>query len=32
VPLERVVGRTRTVPRDFDVVRTARSVGVSLGD
>jgi 6-phosphofructokinase 1 len=32
VPLERVVGRTRTVPRDFDAVRTARSVGVSLGD
>ncbi len=32
VPLEKVVGRTRTVPRDFDVVRAARSVGVSLGD
>jgi ATP-dependent phosphofructokinase / diphosphate-dependent phosphofructokinase len=32
VPLEKVVGRTRTVPRDFDVVRAARAVGVSLGD
>jgi 6-phosphofructokinase 1 len=32
VPLENVVGRTRYVPRDFDVVRAARAVGVSLGD
>ena len=32
VPLERVVGRTRNVPLDFDVVRTARAIGVSLGD
>jgi 6-phosphofructokinase 1 len=32
VPLENVVGRTRNVPREFDVVRAARSVGVSLGD
>jgi ATP-dependent phosphofructokinase / diphosphate-dependent phosphofructokinase len=32
VPLERIVGRTRNVPLDFDVVRTARAVGVSLGD
>jgi 6-phosphofructokinase 1 len=32
VPLESVVGRTRRVPHDFDVVRAARSVGVSLGD
>jgi ATP-dependent phosphofructokinase / diphosphate-dependent phosphofructokinase len=32
VPLEKVVGKTRTVPRDFDVVRTARAMGVSLGD
>jgi len=27
-----VVGRTRNVPVDFDVVRTARAVGISLGD
>jgi 6-phosphofructokinase 1 len=32
VPLERVVGRTRNVPLDSDVVRTARAVGISLGD
>ena len=32
VPLEQVVGRTRTVPLDFDVVRTARAMGISLGD
>jgi 6-phosphofructokinase 1 len=32
VPLEKVVGRTRNVPPDFDVVRTARAIGISLGD
>jgi phosphofructokinase-like protein len=32
VPLEKVVGRTRTVPPDFDVIRTARAMGISLGD
>jgi 6-phosphofructokinase 1 len=32
VPLEKIVGRTRTVPPDFDVVRTARAMGVSLGE
>jgi 6-phosphofructokinase len=32
VPLEKIVGRTRNVPIDFDVVRTARAIGVSLGD
>ncbi|HSC25966.1 MAG TPA: ATP-dependent 6-phosphofructokinase [Vicinamibacterales bacterium] len=32
VPLERVVGRTRNVPLDFDVVRAARAMGISLGD
>ena len=32
VPLEKIVGRTRNVPTDFDVVRTARAMGVSLGD
>jgi phosphofructokinase-like protein len=32
VPLERVVGRTKQVPHDFDAVRAARAVGISLGD
>ena len=32
VPLERVVGKMRTVPLDFDVVRAARSMRISLGD
>jgi 6-phosphofructokinase 1 len=32
VPLECVVGRTRKVPIDGDVVRTARNVGIALGD
>jgi phosphofructokinase-like protein len=32
VPLEKVVGRTRNVPLDFDAVRAARAMGISLGD
>jgi 6-phosphofructokinase 1 len=32
VPLDRIVGRTRSVPLDFDVVRTARAMGITLGD
>ena len=32
VPLERVVGRTRTIPLDFDVIRAARALNISLGD
>jgi phosphofructokinase-like protein len=32
VPLAKVVGRTRTVPPDFDVIRAARDIGISLGD
>jgi len=32
VPLEKVVGRTRTVPHDFDVLRAARAMGISLGE
>jgi ATP-dependent phosphofructokinase / diphosphate-dependent phosphofructokinase len=32
VPLEAVVGRTRNVPPNFDVIRTARATGISLGD
>jgi 6-phosphofructokinase 1 len=32
VPLEKIVGRTRTVPPDFDVIRTAKACGISMGD
>ncbi|MGH2386307.1 MAG: 6-phosphofructokinase, partial [Candidatus Limnocylindria bacterium] len=32
VPLERIVGRTRTVPLDFDVLRAARAMNISIGD
>jgi 6-phosphofructokinase 1 len=32
VPLAEVVGRTRNVPVDGDLVRTARSLGICLGD
>ena len=32
IPLEDVVGKTRTVPPDFDVVRTARAMNISMGD
>jgi len=32
VPLEKIVGRIRTVPPDFDVIRTAKAMGVSMGD
>ncbi len=32
VPLADVVGRTKTVPMDYDLLRTARALGVSLGD
>ena len=32
VPLERVVGRTRNVPPDSDLLATARSMGISLGE
>jgi 6-phosphofructokinase 1 len=32
VPLDKIVGRTRNVPLDFDVIRTARAMGISLGD
>jgi 6-phosphofructokinase 1 len=31
-PLEDVVGKTKTVPRDFDLLRTARAMGVTFGD
>ncbi len=32
VPIERIVGRTRNVPVDGDLVRTARHVGICFGD
>jgi ATP-dependent phosphofructokinase / diphosphate-dependent phosphofructokinase len=32
VPLADVVGRCKTVPLDYDLLTTARSLGVSLGD
>jgi ATP-dependent phosphofructokinase / diphosphate-dependent phosphofructokinase len=32
VPLEKIVGRTRNVPLDFDVIRTARAMNIALGD
>ena len=32
VPLEEVVGRTKQVPPDLDLIRTARAVGISFGD
>ncbi|MDE0829172.1 MAG: 6-phosphofructokinase, partial [Vicinamibacterales bacterium] len=32
VPLEDVVGQTRLVPTDLDLVRTARALGISFGD
>jgi 6-phosphofructokinase 1 len=32
VPLEKVVGRSRTVDKDGALVRTARALGICLGD
>jgi 6-phosphofructokinase 1 len=32
VPLGEVVGKTKTVPLDYDLVLTARALGVSFGD
>jgi 6-phosphofructokinase 1 len=32
IPLADVVGRTKTVPLDSDLLKTARALGVSLGD
>jgi 6-phosphofructokinase 1 len=32
VPLEKVVGRQKQVPIDFDLIRTAKAMGVSFGD
>jgi 6-phosphofructokinase 1 len=32
IPLQDVVGRTKTVPLDYDLLLTARGLGVSFGD
>jgi 6-phosphofructokinase 1 len=32
IPLGEVVGKTKTVPLDYDLLQTARAMGVSLGD
>jgi 6-phosphofructokinase 1 len=32
IPLSDIVGRTKTVPPDYDLLATARSLGVSLGE
>ena len=32
VPLESIVGLTKNVPLDSDTIRTARDLGISLGD
>jgi len=32
VPLEHVVGKIKTVPPEWDLVRTARAIGISFGD
>ena len=31
-PLEEIVGRTKTVPLDSDLLLTAKSLGVTFGD
>jgi ATP-dependent phosphofructokinase / diphosphate-dependent phosphofructokinase len=32
IPLADVVGKTKTVPLDYDLLRTARAIGVAFGD
>ena len=32
VPLADVVGRTRKVPLDYDLIATARAIGISFGE
>ena len=32
IPLADVPGKTKTVPLDYDLLRTARAIGVSFGD
>ncbi len=31
-PLEEVVGKTKTVPPDYDLLQTARAIGIAFGD
>jgi hypothetical protein len=31
-PLETVVGKTKTVPPDYDLLVTARALGIAFGD
>jgi ATP-dependent phosphofructokinase / diphosphate-dependent phosphofructokinase len=32
IPLADVVGKTKTVPLDYDLIQTARAIGVAFGD
>lgn len=32
VPLEKIIGRIKNVPLDSDKIKTAREIGISLGD
>jgi 6-phosphofructokinase 1 len=32
VPLEKIIGRVKTVPIDSDKISTARDIGICLGD
>jgi hypothetical protein len=32
LPLSEVVGKTKTVPRDSDLLLTAKALGVTFGD
>ena len=32
IPLADVVGKTKTIPLDYDLLKTARAIGVALGD
>jgi 6-phosphofructokinase 1 len=32
VPLEEVIGRTKNVPLDSDVIQTGRDIGICFGD
>lgn len=32
VPLEKIAGRTKTIPLDADAIRAARAIGISFGD
>jgi len=32
IPLADVIGKTKTVPLDYDLLKAARAIGISLGD